>query len=146
MEHRIERTVAATEVNKNIICRVRTMEDVKGWKKKSSDHVHVRHEPQIPTNFSSVVRHFISEKCLERTSVPTLDSILDRLLQKEMSDFQHLNLIDNNGSIPAPETDVWVCRRTGLYKFISKIGFIHSVKISHYEHTRQREDVFKHER
>ena len=104
------------------------MEDVKGWKKKSGDHVYVRHEPQIPTIFSPVVRHVIYEIYLERTSVPTLDSILDRLRQKKVSDFEHLNLFDNNSSIPAPETDVCVCRRTSLYKFISKIDFIRSEK------------------
>ena len=78
----IERTAAATGVSKNIVCRVRTIEDVKDWKKKSGDHVHVRCEPQIPSNFASVVRHVIREIYLERTSVPTLDSILDRLSQK----------------------------------------------------------------
>ena len=79
----IERTAAAAGVSKNIICRVRTIEDVKDWKKKSGDHVHVRREPQIPSNFASVGRHIIREKCLERTSVSTLDSILDRSRQKK---------------------------------------------------------------
>ena len=73
----IERTAVAIGVKKNIVYRVRTMEDVKDWKKKSGDHVHVRHEPQILINFSSVMRHVIREVYLERTSVPTLDSILD---------------------------------------------------------------------
>ena len=137
----IERTVIATGVSKNMRCRVRTMEDVKGWKKKSGDRVLVGHRPQFPNNFSSVVRHVIREMYLERTSVPTPDSILDRLRQKKVSDLERSNLFDNNSSIPAPESDIWVWGRTSLYKFMKKIGFIHGEKISHYEYTRQREDV-----
>lgn len=69
--------------------------------KNSSDHVHVRDEPQVPTNFSSVLRNIIREICLERTTVPTLNSMLDRLQQKRANDFEHLNLHDNNNSILA---------------------------------------------
>ena len=71
----IERIVAATGVNKNIIFRIRTMEDVKCWKKKSGDHVNVRHEQQITTNSSSAVRNVIGGIYLEHTSVPTLYSM-----------------------------------------------------------------------
>ena len=102
----IERTLAATGVRKNIICRVRTIEDVKGWTKKSGDHVHVRHEPKILTNFSSFVRHVIREIYLELTSVLTLRSILDPPRQKKTSDFEHLNIFDNNNSIPTLESDI----------------------------------------
>ena len=55
------------------------MEDVKDLNKKSGDHDYVQHDPLIPNNFSSVVRHVIVEIHLEHTSVPTTDFILDRL-------------------------------------------------------------------
>ena len=42
--------------------------------------------------------------------------------------FEHLNLFDNNSSIYAPESDIWVLKRTSLYKFMTKIGFIHAEK------------------
>ena len=84
------------------------------FNKKSVDRVLRRLEPQIPTNFSSVVRHVIHEMYLERTSVPTLDYRPDRLPQKKVSDFEHLHLFDNNSSIPAPESDIWVWGKTSL--------------------------------
>ena len=94
----------------------------------------------IPENFSSVVRHTIRDIYLEGNKVPTLNHILERLKQKKVRDFEHLNLFHGN-EMPNPDSKIWIWGRSTLHRFMKSIGFIYGEKISHYEYTKNRADV-----
>ena len=52
----LEQTAAATGVNRNIVSKIRTVDDVLNWKNKPGVHVATRKDPVIPKNFSTVAR------------------------------------------------------------------------------------------
>ena len=88
----IERTAEATVVNKNIIAKIQSIEDVLNRKKQPGIPVPNPNDPVIPKNFSSIIRQSVRETYFERERVQTLDLILERLNQKKIKDFDHLNL------------------------------------------------------
>ena len=136
----VERTSAATGVNKNLVCKIRTIEDVLNWKKKPGVSVKVPQTHQIPDNFCSVIRQVVRDICLERERVPTLDRILEKLREKTVQDFEHLNLF-HDGDIPSSESPIWIWSRTSLYRFMKSTGFIYGDRVSHYEYIKNRADV-----
>ena len=69
------------------------------------------------------MRHIIREIYLDDTSVPTLDIIVDKVLQKRVQDFERLNLFHGQ-EIPSLSSFLWVRSRTSLYRFMKSIGFI----------------------
>ena len=79
----VERTSAATGVNKNLVCKIRTIEDVLNWKKKPGVSVKVPQTPQIPDNFCSVIRQVVRDIYLESECVPALDQILEKLRERQ---------------------------------------------------------------
>ena len=95
----LERTAAATGVNRNIISKIHTIEDVLDWKNKPGVPVATRKEPVIPKNFSIVFRLTVREIYLERKQLPTLYLILERIKQKKVNEFYNLNLF-NGDEIP----------------------------------------------
>ena len=136
----IERTTLATGNNKNLICKVRTLEEIKHWKKKPDAPKSVQQTSHIPENFSSITRHVIHEIYLDGRCVLTLDIILDKLLHKRVQDFEHLDLFHGR-EIPSLSSSLWVQSRTSLYRFMKLIGFIYGDRIFHYEYTKNRADV-----
>ena len=93
----LEEKAAATGVNRNLIAKIQTTEDVLNWKKKPGVPVPTASDPKIPTKFSSIIRQV----------VPTLDFILERLNQKKVKDLDHLNFF-TGGKIPHPESRIWI--------------------------------------
>ena len=91
LNNTIERTAASTAVNKNIIAKIQSIEDVLNRKKQPGIPVPNPNYPVIPKNFSFIIQQFVRETYLERERIQTLDSILKRLNQKT-KDFDHLNL------------------------------------------------------
>ena len=55
---------------------------------------------------------------------------------------EHLSLF-TGAEIPTPDSKVWVWSRSTLYRFMRSIGFIYGDKLSHYGHTKEREDIAK---
>ena len=68
------------------------LEDIKHCEKKPGAPISVEQASHISENFSSVIRHVICKIYLDGASVPTLDIILDKVLQKEVKDLERLNL------------------------------------------------------
>ncbi len=79
----VKRKSAATGVNKNLVCKTRTIEDVLNWKKKSGVSVKVTQTHQIPDNFCSVIRQVVRDIYLESECVPALDQILEKLRERQ---------------------------------------------------------------
>ena len=107
------RTALATGINKNLTFKARTLQDVQHCKKKTGAPISVRQANYIPENFSSVVRHVIREINLDGTSDPILDLILDKLLQKRVHDFEHLDLFHGR-EIPNLSSSLWVWSHLNL--------------------------------
>ena len=120
----IRMTAAATGVNKNIVCRIRTVDGVINWQKKPDDTVNVQRESKVSANFSPVIRHVVREMYLERISIPTLDTILERLKSKKVHQLKHLSLFEGI-QLPTSDSDVCVWGITSLYNFIKTIGFVY---------------------
>ena len=116
------------------------MEDVLNWNKLPGVPIRVFHAQTIPENFSSVVLQTVQNIHLEGNQVPTLNLILERLNQKKVRDFEHLNLFHGN-EVPDPESKIWIWGRATLHRFMKSIGFIYRDKISHHEFTKNRVDV-----
>ena len=38
---------------------------------------------------------------------------------------------------------MWVWSRSTLYRFINRIGIVYNDRVTHYEHTKTREDIVK---
>ena len=51
------------------------------------------------------------------------------------------NLCDD-GFVPAKEETIWTWNRNILYRCMQPIGFIYDDRISRYEHTKKRTDIF----
>ena len=136
----LESTALETGINKNLVYKVRKLEDIKHWKKKPDAPTSVQRASHIPENFSSVIRHVVREIYLDGSCVPTSDVILDELLQKRVQDFAHLDLFHGR-EIPSLSSPLWVWSRSSLYRFMKSIGFIYGDKISHSEYTKNRADV-----
>ena len=96
MNNVLERTAAATGVNRNIASKIHTINDVLNWKNKPDVPVATRKEPVILKNFSTFVRQIVCEMDLERKQSPMLDLILKRLKQKKVSEFENLNLFNGD--------------------------------------------------
>ena len=99
---------------KNIITKIQTIEDVLNWKKKPGVPVCTTNYPVIPKNFSLSIRQVVREIHLELNKVLTLGFILERLNQKNVKDFDHLNLFTGD-EILHPESKIWIWGRTSLY-------------------------------
>ena len=68
--------------------------------------------------------------------------ISEKNLQVTVKDVEHSNLFDGP-DIPIPDIPVWIWSRSTLYRFMKSIGFAYEDKLSHYQHTRDREYILK---
>ena len=55
---------------------------------------------------------------------------------------EHLSLF-TGADVPSPDSKVLVLSRSTLYRFMKSIGFIYGDKVSHYEHTKEIEEIVK---
>lgn len=111
----IQRTAVPTGISKNLICKASTLEDVKHWKRKPDTPVNVQQATHVPENFPFVIDHVVREIYLEGARVPTLDIIIDKLLQKRVQNFEHLNLFHGR-AIPNLSSSSCIWSRTSLYR------------------------------
>ena len=136
----VQRTAAATGAGKNIVSLIRTEEDVRNWARESGESVNVKRESQVPYKHCALVRQVVRDEFLQKKSVPTLDSLYQKLVQLQVKDVAHLNLFDDI-NIAEEEIQVWTWCRATLHRFMRSIGFVYGDRITHYEHTKKRLDV-----
>ena len=77
-----------------------------------------------------------------KNKVLTLNTIYQKILEVTVEDVEHLSLF-TGADIHTPDSKVWVWSRSTLYRFMRSIGFIYGDRMSHYEHTKEREDIVK---
>ena len=58
----------------------------------------------------------------------------------KVEDVFRLNLFDDD-EILVCDGNLWVCSRSTLYRSMKCIEFIYEDRVTHYEHTRNREDI-----
>ena len=68
--------------------------------------------------------------------------IYEKILRVTVEDVE-LSYLFDGPDIPIPESPVWIWSRSTLYRFMKSIGFAYEDKLSHYQHTRDREDIVK---
>ena len=100
----------------------------------------VQRPSQVPKGMHTVVRKVIRDLFLEKKTTPTLDTIFERLCVLTVHDVHDLNFF-NESDIPCMTSKVWLWSRTTLYRFMESIGFVYGDRVSHYEHTKNREDI-----
>ena len=88
------------------------------------------------------MRKIIRDIFLEKKQQPTIYLIYEKILQITVKDVEHLNLFDGT-DIPIPESPVWIWSRSTLYRVMKLIRFAYEDKLSHHQHTRDREDILK---
>ena len=142
MKRVVERTAAATGVSARTINRIRNEEDIKNWFYEGGQSVKTPHDSEVPSSMAVLVRKIIRDMFLEKKLQPTIDSTYERIIELKVEDVENLNLF-NGADIPITESPVWIWSRSTLYRFMKSIGFVYEDRISHYQHTRDREDIVK---
>ena len=79
---------------------------------------------------------------LAKYKIPTLDTMYQKVLEVTVQDVEHLSLF-MGPDIPTPDSKVWVWSSSTLYRFMKSIGVIYGVRVPHYEHTKESEDILK---
>ena len=136
----LERTAAATGASVSTVSLIRTEEDVENWPHQVGVPLKYKRGSVVPHSYCSVVRQVVRDIFLEKTQVPTLDSVFERIRLLKDRDMAHLNLFDQE-RMPDDTTVLWPWGRTTLFRFMKSIGFVYGDKISHYEYTKSRADV-----
>lgn len=136
----VVRTCEATGFSKKVVSKIKTEDDVENWKFEDGQKLIYGPSSVVPDNYQSLLRYAVREVILEKIKYPTIDSILQKLRSIHVSDIEHLNLFDID-NMPDPEELVWKWSRATLHRFMQKHGFIFEEQVSHYEHTKTREDI-----
>ena len=130
MNNVLERTAAATGVNRNTVSKTHTIRDVSNWKNKPGVPNATRIELVIPKKFSIVVRQEVCEIHLGGKQLSILDLILEILKQKKVSEFDKLNLFYRD-EIPEQDSKIWISGCTSSHWFMKSIVYVYADKISH---------------
>lgn len=135
----LARTARATGIGKTLVAKIKTQSDVDEWPMESGQNVTCKQPFSVPENYVVLVRKVIREILLEKKKVPSIDEVFNRISELTVSDVQSLNLFEEN--VPEEDEQVWIWGRTTLYRFMLRSGFAYENKVSHYEYTKNREDV-----
>ena len=91
LSHVVERTAAATGVSNNIICRLKSTEDLENWPIQPDARIGVERECSIPEIFDILVRQTIRDLYLEKKQMPSVKHIFTKLAGLKVCDIVHLN-------------------------------------------------------
>ena len=138
----VNRTASATGVSESIVCKIKTEKDVENWRFKAGENLEIAQKCAVPNNFSIIVRQIIRDTFLAKKKLPTVDHIYEKICDLKVKDVAHLNLFEGD-EFPAGESNIWIWSRSTLYRFMKRIGFVYEDRVTHYEHTRNREDIIK---
>ena len=90
----VERTVAATGANHNIVSRIRSQEDIESWQYHCGDSLKYEKKSSVPESFRSIVRMIVRDLFLEKVQVPTVTILYNRISTIQVKDVVHLNLFN----------------------------------------------------
>ena len=90
----VERTAEATGASRNIISRIKTEEDVSNWKYDPGQPLSIRRTRGVPENYRSVIRQVVRDLFLEKTRVPTVDIVFERVSKLTVQNVETLNLFE----------------------------------------------------
>ena len=128
LSHVVERTTAATGVAKNIICRLKSADDLKNW--------HIQHDARfggervypIPENFDIIVRQTVRDLFLEKKQMPSLKRILTELAGLKVRDIVHPNIFEGF-ELPKEDSTVWPWSQTKLWRYLKKMGSFTKIRL-----------------
>ena len=142
VQHVVARTAAATGANQNIIVKIRTQEDVNNWEYAAGAALKYNSCRLVPENYKALIRRVLRELYSEKKKVPTIDMIFQRLARTTAADVQDLNIFAGETILPL-DSSIWLWSRATLHRFMVSNGFVHGERVSHYEYTKNREDVVR---
>ena len=87
-----------------------------------------------------LAREIIRDTFFEKKSQPTTDSMYERIVDVLVKHAENSNLL-RRSDIPIPESSVWIWSRSSPYQFMNCIEFVYEDSTSHYQDTRDREDI-----
>ena len=135
-----ERTSEAPGFSREVLCKVKSKEDVDNWKFDDGDSIGYKYPKKVPEKYASLIRFAFRELILEKIKYPTLDTVLYELKSLRVVYVHHLGLFEDN-HLPDDTEIVWKWGRTTLYRFMYQIGSIYDDRITHFEFTKSRSDV-----
>lgn len=135
----LERTVAATGIGRTICSRIQTEDDVTNWPHEDGAKLKYNTESSVPDSYISIVRQVVRDIIVEKETYPTIREVQRRLCELKVEDVMAVNIFENE--TPPPDSKVWTWSRATLHRFLQASGFVFDDKITHYEYTKQREDV-----
>ena len=96
LSHVVERIAATTGVSKDIICRLKSTEDIKNWPIQPEAHSGVKRGCSVPENFDILVRQTEQDLFLEKKQMPSLKWVYAKLTGLKVRDIVHLNIFQGS--------------------------------------------------
>ena len=137
----VERTAAAIGASTRTVSKLKVAEDVENCFGEYKEKIRVHRPSAVLEEMRIVVRKVRRDLFLEKRVTPTLDTIFEGICVLKVDDVLDLNLF-NDSDILCATSNVWRWSRTTLYRFMKSIGFVYGDRMSHYEHAKNREDIY----
>lgn len=72
----------------------------------------------------------------------TVDLVFEAVSSIRAEDAMHINIFEDE-TLPNDDALIWPWCRSTLYRYVKRIGFLYDIRVSHYESTKTREDIFE---
>ena len=122
----VQRTMEATGAVKRIICQLQSQSDVDKWKYEDNHTEQRQRSMTVPVSWASTVRQIIRDMYLEEQIMPTIQCVYERI---------------TSPSAHASEGTNWKWCKETLYNFMLHTGYSFEKRQSHYEYTKERDDI-----
>ena len=123
----VERTIAATKISKNIISKIKTSDDILSFPNDST--IIRERKSKVPEIFISIIRKIITEIVIKEKTSPKIVKIYIKLSTQEYE------------YVLFQERPEWNWSMETMRRFMNNNGFCYKNRKTHYEFSREREDI-----